>query len=450
VFLQPIRNRVDHWDEITTRMSKGFVRDAIGSSIVLVTAKKDSVEMEKMHSTPLAFPAGVSQYAWDRGFDPEKNPGVWFVKTATSHDRVFRSFEPIRYQAKDEEFLGKAGIIRSFANGATDLSMFQGELIAAKGFKLQLPSGSEAGISAHLDANVGLKGVYQSKTATELVLGVPAATEAALVVYIDGAKAEQTRQGDSIEVHLTEGRHSWEMTKGAPIPLPPVVLRTVNGKGMADVFFGTVQGAKSYRLEVSSDSGATWKTATTVTTSPGTLGGLRAGTKVHVRVDAVNADGVSVAGDEYPVYVTDKAPVAPDGLAIETSAKLARLTWGEILGTSEYRLYRRTVGQSTWTLIYHGGERTFEDHAEGLTAPAYMPGRADNALTPPGGPAYEYAVAAVNAIGESAKSFSVSSDPTGWLAWWPQGVPRQFKRQTGFWLPPYVPSEMTPPLYYPN
>ncbi|HEY0308897.1 MAG TPA: hypothetical protein VGB94_12110 [Acidobacteriaceae bacterium] len=451
VFLQPILNRVDHWDQITTRMSKGFVRDAIGASVVLVTAKKNEVEMERMHSVPLAFPdlTGLSQYTWDRGFNPTTNPGVYFIRTATSHDRVFRSFQPIHYQAKDEEFSGMAGVIRYRNNGVTEVALIQGESIAAKGVRLQLGQNAEAAISARIEGS-SIHGIFQAQLPASLTAQLPPHSDASLVCYIDGSRAVYTRDGDTISVELAPGHHEWEITSSAPTPIAPQIERTVNGKGVAQVYFGFVAGAVQYRAELSADGGATWKPATTVKAGPITVNGLHAGTKVHVRIVAINEDGDAVPGNEYPIYMTETALDTPDGLALETATDRVNLAWGEVLGASEYRLYRRLVGQSTWTMVYHGLARSFDDLAKDVTPPAYMPGRADNALRNETDPIYEYVVTAVNEIGESAKSFAVSTDPAGWLAWWPQGVPRHFKRQTGFWLPPYVPTEMSPPLYYPN
>jgi hypothetical protein len=452
VFLEPLINRVDHWDQITTRMSKGIVRDQIGPSVVLVSAKKDGVEMEKMHSTPLAFPdlAGLSQYGWDRGFDAAKHPGVWFVKTPSSHDRIFRSFESIAYQDKDEVFSGLAGVIRSRTDGTTEMALFQGTSIGAKGIRLQLEKDVESAVSARIEVAGGIHGVFHTQQPTTLTLTLPAGKAQGVVLYVDGARAEQTRSGDSLTMPMQPGRHAWELTAGAPTPLGPTVVRTSNARGQAQVYFQTVSGAVTYRAELSADGGATWKPAAASKESPVVVAGLHAGTKVHVRVLAVNADGLAVAGDEYPIYATDHAPDTPDGLALATAADTVHASWGAVLGAAEYRLYRRVLGEPQWTLVYHGLERVFDDSAKGVTPPVYMPGRADNALRTESGPVYEYAVAAVDALGESAKSVSANTDPTGWLAWWPQGVPRQFKRQTGFWLPPYVPAAMTPPLYYPK
>jgi hypothetical protein len=452
VFLEPLSARVDHWTQVSTQMSKGILRDAAGPGIVLVTHKKDEVEMEHMRSRPLSFPeiAKISAYSWDKGYGPDATPGVYFVRTATSHDRVFRNFAPVRYSSGGEEFSGMAGVIRSRAGGVTEMAIFEGETIGARGVRLRLEPNSETGIGARIDASGYMAGIYDARAETRLTLGFPAAAGAAYVAYIDGARAEQERNGGGLTVKLRAGRHRWELTQRAPTPPAPSVLRTVNGRSGARVFFAETAGSELYRLEVSEDQATSWKVVRTGKNSPLSAEGLRAGTKVHVRIAAVNSDGREVPGPEYPVYVSGLPPSAPDGLELELAAGRVRASWGEVLGASEYRLYRRAAGQNAWSVVCRGLARQCEDHAEGVTAPAYMPGRADNALHPAAGPIYEYAVSAADDNGEGSRSRAVTTDPAGWAAWWPSGVERKFRRQTGFWLPPYVPAEMTPPLYYPE
>jgi len=452
IFLQPLTARDDHWTQVTTHTSKGFLRDTEGPSIVLVTHKKDEVEMENMRSRPLAYPdiTSIAQYSWERDNGSHSPPGIYFVRTATSRDRVFRSFTPIQYQARDEEFSGMAGVIRSRSDNSTEMALFTGTSIGAKGFHVQLEDGAQAGISARVDPDGAVSGIYDTASPTKVVVQLPSGASAALAAYIDAKRAGQGRTGDTITIMLEPGRHTWELTERAPMPLPPAVLRTQNGKGCARVFFTPVAGAAGYRLELSTDQAMTWNIVENGNSSPMLADGLHTGSKVHVRVIASTPDGRSVAGPEYPVYVSDKAPECPDGLALEVGSGRVHASWGEVLGISEYRLYRRQVRQTSWTEVYRGLNRTFDDQVEGVSPPKYMPGRADNALSASKDPIYEYAITAVNELGECEKSRAVNTDPAGWLAWWPNGVERKFKRQTGYWQPPYVPASMTPPMFYPG
>jgi hypothetical protein len=449
-FLTPLVARVDHWTQLTTRMSKGFIRDAVGPSVVLISAKKDEIAIEHMRATPLAYPEGVglSQYTPDH--TSETHPGVFYIRTATSHDRVFRAFAPIHYQESDEAFQGTAGVIRTRTSGATELALFHGTLIAAKDLRLELPPNTQTAISATLTPDNTLTGAFQSQSATSLTLTLPAAIATTATFYIDGAKPTQTRTAQTLTLALPAGRHTWELTPNPPTPIPPTILRTENAKASAKVFFTPVPAAQSYRLELSQDNAVTWKPAAEGKTTPLTLQNLTPNTKYQLRIAAITPDNRAIPGPEYPIYATLTPPPTPDGLALEITPNTVQAQWGEVLGASEYRLYRRLTGQARWTLVYHGLDRQTADHAPGITAPTYMPGRADNSLTPRLPQIYEYAVTSVNGSGESEKSPQISTDPTSWLTWWPTGQDHTFKRQTGFWLPPYVPAAATPPLHYPT
>jgi hypothetical protein len=202
-------------------------------------------------------------------------------------------------------------------------------------------------------------------------------------------------------------------------------------------------------LETSFDGGQTWKSAAEATASPTKLDHLPNGTKLHVRVIASNAERESPAGSEYPVYVTDKPPEAPDGLWLQLSKEHVNASWGELLGVHEYRLYRRLRGQTQWKQIYSGLEHEFgDDHADGVEPPATYPGVEPFAAVQ--GAVYEYTVSAVSGNGEGEKSTIADTDPTGWRNWWPRGQAPEFKRQSAYWLPPYVPADETPPLHYPS
>jgi hypothetical protein len=92
-----------------------------------------------------------------------------------------------------------------------------------------------------------------------------------------------------------------------------------------------------------------------------TLNGLTNGKKYHARLVAKNEDHRSAAGPEYPLYITEDPPPSPDGLRVELSAGSASLTWGEVLGITEYRVYRRKKGEPQFTAAYRGRATTWKD-----------------------------------------------------------------------------------------
>jgi len=211
-----------------------------------------------------------------------------------------------------------------------------------------------------------------------------------------------------------------------------------------------VAGARKYRVETSRDSGATWQIAGETSVGEFALTGLANGTKVHVRAVAMNSDQTSRPANEYPIYITDKPPLPPDGLKTDISAKMPKLTWGEVLGVTEYRVYRRERGQPAFTEVFRGLAHEYVD--KGVSVPAALPepgARANIFLGMSTCKVYEYAVTAVNGNGESAKCVSVDTDPQSWRNWNP-ATDLRFKRRTGYWCWPYTKPEAQPPLHYPS
>jgi hypothetical protein len=104
----------------------------------------------------------------------------------------------------------------------------------------------------------------------------------------------------------------------------------------------------------------------------------------------------SAPGPEYPVYITNKPPLPPDGLSVALRQSGAALTWGEVLGPTEYRLY--------------AGDRLVWSFIDGQVSA-------------------EYAVSAVNGIGEGPRSLPVRTARDSWLTLDPKPE-EPFRRDT--------------------
>jgi hypothetical protein len=183
-----------------------------------------------------------------------------------------------------------------------------------------------------------------------------------------------------------------------------------------------VASASNYRLELSSDSGQVWEKVAESSDPAVDLRGLTIKTKVHVRAIALNAERESAPGPEYPIYVTDQPPSPPDGLRVELSNGSATLSWGEVLGAAEYRLYGRQGDRGGFTLLYHGLGRSFQDRRAFVKKSHAMPGRAPDPLI------MQYKVTAANGNGEGPSSRVEDTDPSSWRNWAPQpGEP--FRRE---------------------
>jgi len=195
---------------------------------------------------------------------------------------------------------------------------------------------------------------------------------------------------------------------------------------------------------LSKDSGATW-TALPVQPQPTIeLSGLTNRQKVHVRAVAINARHESKPGPEYPIYVTDLAPVPPDGLHVDLSDGAATVSWGEVLGVTEYRLFGRVDGDSEFQLLYYGLERSYRDKRPEIRSCNAAP-EDDRAGSPP--VIVQYYVTASNGNGEGARSRMADTNPASWRNWDPR--PSETFRRVSSFPPDSLPRTSEWPRYYP-
>ena len=363
------------------------------------------------------------------------------VQTPTSEDFVFQDSHEIVWNDGGMSFDGTAGVIRNRKNHQTELALFHGKEIGNREVSLSVDD-PEFGVSVAYAQPTELNGTCFGRNGGTLTLKAPGAGK----FYVDGTLVTAMIAG---ACHLPGGQHRWEYTGGLPEPMPPVMVRTENHRGGAKVFFTTAPGAEKYRLELSRDNGASWQRVGETASDEYDLAGLTNGTKIHVRAVALNASRESHPADEYPVYITDQPPLPPDGLKLEVGQHKVQATWGEVLGVTEYRLYRRVKGDGSFQEIFRGLRNAYRDAGIKVIPAFTEPGLANNLLgNTTNFTVYEYAVAAVNGNGEGEKSLPVNTDPASWRNWNPTDDLR-FKRQTAFWLPPYVKPADVPPLYYP-
>lgn len=225
--------------------------------------------------------------------------------------------------------------------------------------------------------------------------------------------------------HLPAGRHRWELTAGLPVPLAPSVLGTESLPGGAIVHASPVATAIGYTAEISADGAATWQPCGSAPQPLFKLDGLTNGAKYHVRITAHNAEQKSDPGPEYPIYVTDQAPLPPDGLFVGLAQGSATITWGEVLGATEYRLYRRGKSENGFRVVYAGLQRRWKDVDAAIVASAVSPVNtvpSREALV-----ACEYYVTTVSHNGEGNASRHVDTNPASWRNWNPTDD-EQFRR----------------------
>jgi hypothetical protein len=408
-------NRQLQRTEVQTAATTGVWFDGSGDSMALVSHRKD------LEVKATSFGCRVN------GADVD--------------DLVFRNPEAVRFGEGEALFAGTAGMIRRRETGV-EFCMFHGTAIGCGGLELRTVD-AELGIGGSVDVSGIVRGRYYAPVACSMAIG-GALMSAKMAFCIDGEVQAARAAKGSMVVALSAGQHEWELTEGLPFPVAPRIIRTENRAGGARVIVGAVAGAVSYRLELSRDDGLSWTAGEVQVGTELAVRGLGRGEKVHVRAVALNEKRESAPGREYPLYVSDEAPAPPDGLRVELAEGAATVSWGEVLGVAEYRLYARPADGREFHLIYKGLDRVYVDRRPGIRASGAAP---DWTRTTAQG-VVEYCVSSVNGNGEGVRSRLADTDAGSWRNWEPRPGER-FRRVHSYPADaPELPGELA--RYYPR
>jgi hypothetical protein len=375
--------------------------------------------------------------------------GLTEVHTPGATDFIFESRNNFAVNQPDMRFAGRVGVIRQTKGGGTELSLFHGTMIGTKGLMLTVDN-PNLGISARFTQPLESAGTFFSREGGTLTVRLQKDV-AALHFYVDGVDTPIKRGAGNLTASLPPGVHRWQLTTGPAEPMPPQIARSESQADGVKLFIAPVASARNYRIERSDDNGRTWQSVGESTAQQFTLSGIKPVIKIHVRAIAINQTVASRPGRDYPVYVTGQPLQPPAGLRLSLGPGEVKATWGDVLGAHAFLLHRRPAGTTQWTTVYRGPEMSVTDPAPGVI-PAYAdPGLEAAAARLPGQPPmiYEYAVSAVDGVGEGPLSPAANTDPSSWRNWYPD-APLKFKRQSAYWLPPYVTPEEVPAAEYPE
>lgn len=374
--------------EIQTAATTGFWQDGQGDSMVLVSHRKD-IEAKATH-----YGCRVT------------GPGI--------DDIVFRNPDSVHFAEGATTFSGTAGMIR-LSKDKSEFALFHGKQISVQGVVISTDD-QNLGISGAVAAGKAIYGDYYAPTSSRVKIAVPSLTEK-IVFYIDGQAQSAERDPGAMTIDLAEGHHRWELTDKLPVPIAPKILRTESHANGARVFAMASASASQYRFEMSNDNSVTWQAIGVQSAPEIAVSGLADGVKVHVRATALNAEHESAPGDEYPLYVTNAPPPPPDGLRIALANGAATLSWGEILGVTEYRLYAKSPRERKSALLYQGLDRVYVDKRSDIQTPLASPNDSAQGVRKK---FVEYYVTAVNGNGESVKSRVADTNPGSWRNWDPK------------------------------
>ena len=374
-------HELGQFSSVETETTTGKWVDGMGDSIALITHK------EGVHVEAASFGGRVS--------------------LRNGSDLIFAVAKPVAFQEGKNSFTGTSGIIRNCADG-WEIALFHGNKIAAAGFSFETDD-NNLGISAKISENGNAWGYYIALRDSKMQIEIPAHSRK-LTFFIDGQKYGES-EDDQCTVELPAGTHRWELSAGLPVPLAPQVERTESMDGGAIVHCIRVVAASSYVLEISDDDGKMWKPFSTATTPIFKISGLTNEKKYHVRLIARNVERESEPGAEYPLYVTRCPPSPPDGLHVELRSGETQLSWGEVLGVTEYRLYRKSKGEAVYRVVYSGNATTWKDADQAIMPPVVI---AFNTMKQSASTFNKYYVTSVDHNGESRPSRTADTDPASW------------------------------------
>ena len=360
-------DRTDHFG----KESKGVWFDGTGDFLTFVSHKKG------YKTEPTAY-------------------GAIITSKEGKKDYIFRNDLPVEVNEAGIVFSGTAGFIREREAGKSELALFHGSRIGDSRFEISTTN-KDAGISTVLSNDLSISGLYSCVGSSGVTFKWTRKIPKEMRFYLDGIRQSVKATDETIVATIPAGKHLWNLTVGLPDLPRPEIDFTRNDRGKVLFAVHPVAGASGYRFDYSTDIGKSWTKLKPQPKEQLLMEAMKNETKGYVRVVALNKEHESQPSVIYPVYFTTEKPHYPDGLKLNIGNGKIDLTWGKVLGCSEFKLYRRIKGSEKFQVIYHGKEPLFNDNS--LQA---------NKI-------YEYTVTAVNGNGESGFSNILNNDPSGWM-----------------------------------
>jgi len=348
------------------------------------------------------------------GFKQETTPyGCIVIAPDGRKDYIFRNDIPIQSSEKGYQFDGTAGFIRERKPGTQEMALFHGTRIGNADFEIKT-SNLDAGISALYSGVNNINGQYSSAIVSPVTFQWTGSVPDNIGFYLDGKKISVKMETNKIFTEIPAGEHIWTLTTGSP-DLPRLKIDfSRNEKGKVFLAVHPVSGAVRYRFEYSTDGSSEWKTLKEQALPGLLIKPSGSETKGYLRVIALNIDHQSEPSVVYPAYFTSEKPHFPDGLKLCIESGKISISWGKVLGCTEYKLLRRAKGVEKDQVNFKGKENQFTDRTSN---PKEI---------------YEYTVQSVNGNGESAICSSVDTDPDSWLNFDPKPG-EKFRRTTSSW-----------------
>jgi len=316
---------------------------------------------------------------------------------------VFNDDYALVYNHDGQVFEGSAGIIRQSSDKKSfEAALFKGNKIGIPGIVAQFLAVPEYGGMSLKNTAMGFAGIIQLREKTTIRFTLNEVPKG-LIFYLDGTAVSLSKEGGfNYSLRVVAGKHDFQWSNGGVIPAAPVFQLSVSGKNWCELEWLAVPGATSYALQMSTNGGISWNTVTeNIQSTHYKLTDLTDGKKLHVRIMAIGKGGISEPSGDYPIYPVSIKPHAPEGLNALKKENHVTLTWGQVLGADQYKLYQREKGTSEFKTIYSGTNRFAS--AKLTSSPKVL----------------EFSVTATNGNGESAKSSIADTDESRCINWYP-------------------------------
>jgi hypothetical protein len=215
-----------------------------------------------------------------------------------------------------------------------------------------------------------------------------------LVQALTGTTARARAVFDSLLQNRYAGEEEEAEADPRPAPAADLAVAATTPDRVTLTWADRASDERAYVVSVSADGGARWVYAGEVAANATSvsIGRLTPGTRYRVRVQAVNANGVSTP-TEVEVVTPSLAPPAPANLrAVNITPRAVELRWTDVRGEERYEVQVSTDGGRNWRLQ----ENVPADRTDRVT------------LTVATGQSYQFRVVAVNRFGRSAPSNTIT------------------------------------------